>query len=84
MAKEAVWDDDAVARAIECAEYWVKNLPFMKSLSGNWKFLLASSPSDTPSGFYDSSFQDSTWDSIPGNMYASFVVLTMHIVLAHT
>lgn len=65
VSKEAIWDDAAVARAIECAAYWVKNLPYVKTLSGNWKFVLATSPNDTPSGFYDSSFQDSTWDTIP-------------------
>ncbi|KAH6803430.1 glycoside hydrolase family 2 protein [Perilla frutescens var. frutescens] len=65
VSKEAVWDDEAVARAIDCAAYWVNNLPFVKSLSGNWKFHLATSPCDAPTEFYDGSFQDSTWDSIP-------------------
>lgn len=77
LSKEAVWDDDAVARAIDCAEYWVKNLPFVKSLSGDWKFLLASNPSDTPPEFFDSSFQDSTWSTIPGNISALFIVINM-------
>ncbi|KAL8529235.1 hypothetical protein ACS0TY_006603 [Phlomoides rotata] len=65
VSREAVWDDDAVAKALDCAAYWVKDLPFVKSLSGNWKFFLASSPSDAPSEFYDSSFQDSSWNTIP-------------------
>ncbi|KAL7120394.1 hypothetical protein ACP275_02G120100 [Erythranthe tilingii] len=64
-SKEAVWDDNAVAKALECAEFWVKDLPFVKSLSGNWRFFLATSPSDAPSEFYDSSFQDSAWATIP-------------------
>lgn len=83
VSKEAIWDDAAVSRAIECAAYWVKNLPFVKTLSGNWKFVLASSPNDTPSGFYDSSFQDSTWDTIPGNIDASFVVIKITYCVAH-
>ncbi|KAL0464519.1 UNVERIFIED_CONTAM: Beta-galactosidase [Sesamum latifolium] len=66
VSKTAIWDDDAVAKALDCAAYWVKDLPFVKSLSGTWKFFLASSPSSTPSEFYDSSFQDSSWASIPG------------------
>lgn len=70
VSKEAVWDDDAVAKALDCAAYWVKDLPFVKSLSGNWKFFLASSPSDAPSEFYDSKFQDSSWNTIPGNIFA--------------
>ncbi|KAI3445135.1 hypothetical protein Pfo_001800 [Paulownia fortunei] len=65
VSKEAVWDDDAVAKALDCAAYWVKDLSFVKSLSGSWKFFLASSPSNTPSEFYDSSFQDSSWATIP-------------------
>ncbi|KAK6163059.1 hypothetical protein DH2020_002900 [Rehmannia glutinosa] len=65
VSKEAVWDDDAVAKALDCAAYWVKDLPFVKSLSGSWKFFLASSPSSTPLEFYDSSFQDSSWATIP-------------------
>ncbi|XP_047947875.1 beta-galactosidase [Salvia hispanica] len=64
VSKEAVWDDDAVVKAIDCAAYWVKNLPFVKSLSGDWKFFLAPNPTDAPE-FYDSSFQDSTWNTIP-------------------
>lgn len=70
VSKEAVWDDDAVARAIDCAEYWVKNLPFVRSLCGDWKFFLASNPNDTPPEFYDTSFQDSTWNTIPGNLFS--------------
>ncbi|KAL0397636.1 UNVERIFIED_CONTAM: hypothetical protein Scaly_0212000 [Sesamum calycinum] len=65
VSKTAVWDDDAVAKALDCAAYWVKDLPFVKSLSGTWKFFLASSPVSTPSEFYDSSFQDASWASIP-------------------
>ncbi|KAK4411137.1 Beta-galactosidase [Sesamum angolense] len=65
VSKTAVWDDDAVAKALDCAAYWVKDLPFVKSLSGTWKFFLASSPVSTPSEFYDSSFRDASWASIP-------------------
>lgn len=66
-SQSAVWDDDAVSQALACAAFWVKDLPFVKSLSGYWKFLLASSPASVPSNFYDISFQDSTWDKIPGS-----------------
>lgn len=65
IAKSAVWDDDAVSASIECAKYWVQNLPFVKSLSGYWKFFLAQSPATTPSNFHDTIFQDSTWETIP-------------------
>ncbi|XP_016484658.1 uncharacterized protein LOC107805179 [Nicotiana tabacum] len=65
VSKSAVWDDDAVSRALECAADWVNGLPFVKSLSGFWKFWLASGPSDVPLNFYDSSFQDSSWGTIP-------------------
>ncbi|KAL6493821.1 hypothetical protein OROGR_031730 [Orobanche gracilis] len=65
VSKEAVWDDDAVAKALDCAADWVKDLPFVKSLSGRWKFFLASSPSSKPLEFHDISFQDSSWATIP-------------------
>lgn len=64
-SKEAIWDDDAVDKAIECASYWVNNLPFVKSLSGKWRFFLASSPGNVPLEFYVNSFEDSSWASIP-------------------
>lgn len=67
VSKSAVWDDDAVAGSIECAKYWVQDLPFVKSLSGYWKFFLAQSPTNSPSNFHDSEFQDSSWETIPGN-----------------
>ncbi|KAJ0464493.1 putative glycoside hydrolase, family 2, beta-galactosidase [Helianthus annuus] len=65
-AKSAVWDDDAVSGSIECAKHWVKDMPFVKSLSGYWKFFLAQSPTAAPSNFQDTAFQDSTWETIPG------------------
>uniref|UniRef100_A0A5B7BXV9 beta-galactosidase n=1 Tax=Davidia involucrata TaxID=16924 RepID=A0A5B7BXV9_DAVIN len=65
VSKSAVWDDAAVSGALDCAAFWVKGLPFVKSLSGYWKFLLASSPSNVPLNFYDSAFQDSTWETLP-------------------
>ncbi|KAK2983069.1 hypothetical protein RJ640_006456 [Escallonia rubra] len=65
VSKSAVWDDDAVPEALECAAFWVKELPYVKSLSGYWKFLLAPCPASAPLNFYDSSFQDSTWQTIP-------------------
>ncbi|GER28530.1 beta-galactosidase [Striga asiatica] len=65
VSKEAVWDDNAIAKALDCAAYWVKDLPFVKSLSGHWKFFLSSSPDKVPAQFHDSSFQDSSWATIP-------------------
>ncbi|XP_027114160.1 uncharacterized protein LOC113760377 [Coffea eugenioides] len=65
VSKSAVWDDRAVTEALECAAFWVKGLPFVKSLSGYWKFLLAQSPETSPVNFHDSTFEDSTWSTIP-------------------
>lgn len=67
VSKSAVWDDSAVLEALDCAAFWVKGLPFVKSLSGHWKFLLAQNPTCVPSNFQESSFEDSTWPTIPGN-----------------
>lgn len=66
ISKSAVWDDDAVSKALDCAAYWVEDLPFVKSLSGIWKFWLSPGPTNVPLNFYDSSFQDSSWGTIPG------------------
>ncbi|KAL6989747.1 beta-galactosidase [Sarracenia purpurea var. burkii] len=65
VSNSAVWDDDAVSGAIDCAAFWVKGLPFVKSLSGYWKFLLALNPAHVPLSFYDSAFQDSDWATLP-------------------
>ncbi|XVF41109.1 hypothetical protein PTKIN_Ptkin01aG0254100 [Pterospermum kingtungense] len=65
VANSAVWNDDAVQRALESASFWVKGLPFVKSLSGYWKFLLASNPASVPNNFYGSAFQDSDWETLP-------------------
>lgn len=75
VSQSAVWDDDAVSQALDCAAFWVKDLPFVKSLSGHWKFSLASSPTSVPSNFYDGSFQDTTWDTIPGSISLNFISL---------
>ncbi|KAK9682803.1 hypothetical protein RND81_10G097500 [Saponaria officinalis] len=61
----AVWDDNAVSAALECASSWVKGLPFVKSLSGYWKFNLASGPSSVPPNFYYSDFRDDAWGTVP-------------------
>lgn len=65
VSKSAVWNDDAVQSALESAAFWVKGLPFVKSLSGYWKFLLASNPTAVPKNFYESAFQDSDWETLP-------------------
>ncbi|XP_019416901.1 PREDICTED: uncharacterized protein LOC109328089 isoform X1 [Lupinus angustifolius] len=44
VSKSAVWNDDAIDEALDCCAFWVKDLPFVKSLSGHWKFFLADSP----------------------------------------
>jgi hypothetical protein len=65
VANSAVWNDDAVRGALDSAAFWVKGLPFVKSLSGHWKFFLAPNPNSVPN-FYDSAFLDSEWESLPG------------------
>ncbi|KAJ4720300.1 Beta-galactosidase [Melia azedarach] len=65
VSNSAVWDDDAVLAALDSAAFWVKGLPFVKSLSGYWNFFLASSPANVPVNFYDTSFQDSEWETLP-------------------
>lgn len=65
VSNSAVWNDDAVERALNSAALWVKGLPFVKSLSGYWKFILAPSPTDVPMNFYDIAFGDSTWENLP-------------------
>ncbi|PQQ19668.1 uncharacterized protein Pyn_22599 [Prunus yedoensis var. nudiflora] len=65
VSNSAVWDDDAVPGALESAALLVKDLPFVKSLSGHWKFFLASSPRNVPVNFYDTAFQDSEWETLP-------------------
>lgn len=64
VANSAVWNDDAVRGALDSAAFWVKGLPFVKSLSGHWKFFLAPSPDSVPN-FYDSAFLDSEWETLP-------------------
>ncbi|KDP40530.1 hypothetical protein JCGZ_24529 [Jatropha curcas] len=65
VSKSAVWNDDAVQAALDSAAFWVKDLPFVKSLSGFWKFFLAPGPTSVPAKFYDPSFQDSEWKNLP-------------------
>ncbi|XVE52295.1 hypothetical protein DITRI_Ditri02bG0111300 [Diplodiscus trichospermus] len=64
-SNSAVWNDDSVQRALDCASFWVKGLPFVKSLSGYWKFLLASNPTAVPKNFYESEYHDSDWETLP-------------------
>uniref|UniRef100_A0A2P2KSG9 beta-galactosidase n=1 Tax=Rhizophora mucronata TaxID=61149 RepID=A0A2P2KSG9_RHIMU len=65
VSKSAVWNDDAVQGSLDCAAFWVKDLPFVKSLSGFWKFFLAPRSSRVPENFYSPTFADSDWDSLP-------------------
>lgn len=64
-SSSAVWNDDAVSGALESAAFWVKDLPFVMSLSGYWKFFLASSPANVPVNFHDVSYDDSVWKTLP-------------------
>lgn len=75
VSKSAVWNDDAVQGALDSAAFWVKSLPFVKSLSGFWKFFLAPSPTKIPKNFYDPAFQDSEWETLPGNLSPGFKYL---------
>lgn len=85
VSNSAVWDDDSVHEALNSAAFWVKGLPFVKSLSGYWKFFLASSPANVPINFYDSSFQDSKWEALPGkcvlsNMhFQAFIIIIIYL-----
>lgn len=69
----AVWNDDAVRGALDSAALWAKDLPFVKSLSGYWKFHLASCPEKVPKSFYDVAFRDSEWDALPGEQRPDLV-----------
>lgn len=64
----AVWNDDAVRCALESAALWSKGLPYAKSLSGYWKFLLSPSVESVPEKFYDAHFDDSNWAALPGRV----------------
>ncbi|KAF9591655.1 hypothetical protein IFM89_005236 [Coptis chinensis] len=65
VANTAVWNDDAVSEALDCAVFWVKGLPYVKSLSGYWKFFLAPSPGNVPENFHDNTFDDLAWENLP-------------------
>lgn len=75
VSNTAVWNDDAVQKALDSAAFWVNGLPFVKSLSGYWKFFLASNPNAVPKNFYESAFQDSDWETLPGKIcnFKSFI-----------
>jgi len=66
VSQSAVWNDDAVQGSLDCAAFWVKDLPFVKSLSGYWKFFIADRPSNVPTNFYETEFHDSEWKNLPG------------------
>ncbi|XP_010444420.1 PREDICTED: uncharacterized protein LOC104727107 [Camelina sativa] len=67
VSKSAVWNDDVVQAALDSAAFWVDGLPFVKSLSGYWKFFLAPKPANVPDKFYDAAFPDSDWSALPGS-----------------
>jgi beta-galactosidase len=39
--------------------------PWVRSLNGTWRFLLAASPDSTPAGFADAGFDDAGWAELP-------------------
>ncbi|CAN6444056.1 unnamed protein product [Victoria cruziana] len=61
----ATWNDDAVSSCLESASYWVEGLPFVQTLSGYWKFYLATSPTEAPVRFYERTFKDVNWEELP-------------------
>lgn len=65
VSKSAVWDDDAVSASLESAASCAKGSPFIKSLSGYWKFWLAPNPTSTPLNFWDCNHEDSSWSDLP-------------------
>ncbi|XP_077218158.1 glycoside hydrolase family 2 protein [Tasmannia lanceolata] len=65
VSNSAAWNDDSVSAALDCAAFWVNGLPFVQSLSGYWKFFLATSPTNVPINFCDIDFEDSTWETLP-------------------
>ncbi|XP_061336722.1 uncharacterized protein LOC133283824 isoform X2 [Gastrolobium bilobum] len=65
VSQSAVWNDDALDGALDSAAFWVKDLPFVKSLSGYWRFFFATNPNSVPTKFCDSEFQDSDWKTLP-------------------
>lgn len=77
VSQSAVWNDDAVQGSLDCAAFWVKDLPFVKSLSGYWKFSIANNPNNVPTNFYENKFQDSEWKTLPGKccLYLSSYIL---------
>ena len=80
-ANSAVWDDDALRGALDSAAFWVKDLPFVKSLSGCWKFFLASNPNKVPEKFYEGAFGDSDWEALPGKHLYHFLVISFFYIL---
>ncbi|MCO5569308.1 hypothetical protein L7F22_023020 [Adiantum nelumboides] len=64
-AGQGVWGDEVVDAALASAAFWVDGLPFVSSLSGFWKFHLASQPETVPRLFHTPSFDDSAWATLP-------------------
>ncbi|XP_024516608.1 uncharacterized protein LOC9662790 [Selaginella moellendorffii] len=65
LANSAVWDDDAVPAALDSARFWCEGASSLISLSGYWKFFLASKPESVPHWFYKNQFNDSSWKTLP-------------------
>ncbi|GBG81345.1 hypothetical protein CBR_g32018 [Chara braunii] len=65
-AEKAPWGDEAVEEAVASAKWWTEGLTRVKSLSGEWKFHLASKPEEVPDGFHTVDFDDSSWDTLKG------------------
>eukprot|EP00850_Spirogloea_muscicola_P019285 SM000187S03902 [mRNA] locus=s187:126147:133401:- [translate_table: standard] len=65
LADQAVWGPEAHAAAVDSAQQWTTGLPNVLSLSGLWKFHLAPKPEDVPTGFFNPTFDDSSWGVLP-------------------
>lgn len=61
----AAWGDESVSASLESAAFWVKQLPYVMSLSGYWNFFLVPNPKEAPQKFYEINFDDSTWGTLP-------------------
>ena len=42
-----------------------KKAPFLTSLNGDWKFHLSTKPAERPVSFFESDYDDSSWNTIP-------------------
>ncbi len=41
-----VWEDESVSASLDCAAFWINELPYSMSLSGYWNFFLVPNPEE--------------------------------------